>query len=398
MIWKAEEALQPTKRVMNPWEIWLWPWIAASALTRGALETGRGSMEANDGDVALPRVGEPEWSLPNHVTIELDAMRVRDFSVARSKQRSTLVVAPFALHDARIADLSSGHSLIETLRANGCSRLFLVEWKSATAKTKLRSIDSYLCDLNVAVDDIGPPVDLIGLCQGGWLSLVYAARFAGKVRRLVLAGAPIDLMAEPSLPSAEARITPEAVIDDMIRAGDGLVLGRTLLELWPREHDESAFVIDALQFPGAPANEKDRRTVETFLRWQRRTLDLPGPYFLEVFDWLFRENRIAAGRFHALGRLVDLRELRCPLFLLAGDRDSIATAGQVLAAATLTGVRPRDVETAIAPCGHLALFVGRDTLKNEWPRIARWLAERPVHEGKSPGTTRRSRVGRIPAH
>ena len=279
---KAEEALQPTKRVMNPWEIWLWPWIAASTLTRGALETGRGSMEANDGDVALPRVSEPEWASPNHVTSEFDAMRVRDFSVAWSKQRSTLIVAPFALHDARIADLSSGHSLIETLRANGCSRLFLVEWKSATAKTKLRTIDSYLCDLNVAVDDIGPPVDLIGLCQGGWLSLVYAARFAGKVRRLVLAGAPIDLMAEPSLPSAEARITPEAVIDDMIRAGDGLVLGRTLLELWPREHDESAFVIDALQFPGAPANEKDRRTVETFLRWQRRTLDLPGPYFLEV--------------------------------------------------------------------------------------------------------------------
>jgi pimeloyl-ACP methyl ester carboxylesterase len=54
----------------------------------------------------------------------------------------------------------------------------------------LRTIDSYLSDLNVAVDDIGPPVDLIGLCQGGWLSLVYAARFAGKVRRLVLAGAP----------------------------------------------------------------------------------------------------------------------------------------------------------------------------------------------------------------
>jgi len=37
----------------------------------------------------------------------VDAMRVRDFSVAWSKQRSTLIVAPFALHDARIADLSS---------------------------------------------------------------------------------------------------------------------------------------------------------------------------------------------------------------------------------------------------------------------------------------------------
>ena len=79
---KQEEAQQTTKHVMNPWEIWLWPWIAASALTRRALETGHGSMEANDGDATLPRVSEPEWASPNHVTIELDAMRVRDFSVA----------------------------------------------------------------------------------------------------------------------------------------------------------------------------------------------------------------------------------------------------------------------------------------------------------------------------
>jgi hypothetical protein len=63
---------------MNPWEIWLWPWIAASALTRRALETGHGSMEANDGDAALPRLSEPEWASSNHVTIELDVMRVRD--------------------------------------------------------------------------------------------------------------------------------------------------------------------------------------------------------------------------------------------------------------------------------------------------------------------------------
>ena len=375
---------------MNPWEIWLWPWIVASDVTRRGLEAVHGSMETNDSDAALPRVSELEWATPNHVTIELDAMRLRDFSIARSTQRSTLIVAPFALHDARIADLSSGHSLIETLRANECSRLFLIEWKSATAKTKMRTIDSYLCDLNVAVDDIGPPVDLIGLCQGGWLSLVYAARFARKVRRLVLAGAPIDVMAEPSIPSAEARITPEAVINDMIRAGDGLVLGGTLRDLWPREDDEFAFIIAALQFPGPPTSEKDRRTVETFLRWQRRTLDLPGPYFLEVFEWIFRENRIAAGRFRALGLVVDLRELRCPLFLLAGDRDPIATAGQVMATATLTGARVRDVETAIAPCGHLALFMGQDTLKNNWPRIARWLSERAVRERKSPRTTRRS--------
>jgi poly(3-hydroxyalkanoate) synthetase len=382
-------ARKTTKRVMNPWEIWLWPWIVASALVRRALETIHQSVETNDGNAVLP-LSELGWASPNHVTIDLDAMRVRDFSDAQSAQRPALIVAPFALHDARIADLASGHSLIEALRANDCCRLFLIEWKSATAKTKLRTIDSYLSDLNVAVDDIGPPVDLIGLCQGGWLSLIYAARFPGKVRRLVLAGAPIDVMAEPSLPSARAGMTPNAVIDDIIRAGNGLVLGRTLLDLWPQEDDESAFVIDALQFPGPPVNEKDRKTVEAFLRWQRRPLDLPGPYFSEVCEWVFRENRIAAGRFCALGRVVELRELHCPLFLLAGDRDSIATPGQVLAAAALTGAHARDVETAIAPCGHLALFVGQDTLKNIWPRIAHWLSDRAIHARKSRSATRGS--------
>jgi len=65
-------------------------------------------MEANDGDATLPRVSEPEWASPNHVAIDLDAMRVRDFSVLQGMGCFTLVVAPFALHDARIADLSSG--------------------------------------------------------------------------------------------------------------------------------------------------------------------------------------------------------------------------------------------------------------------------------------------------
>jgi poly(3-hydroxyalkanoate) synthetase len=119
---------------------------------------------------------KPEWTTPNRVVVDLAALRLRDFSVAQEGRHPTLVVAPFALHDAALADLAPGHSLVETLLANGCSRLFLAEWKSATMETRLHTIDTQLAALNVAVDDIGPPVDLIGLCQGGWLSLVYAAR------------------------------------------------------------------------------------------------------------------------------------------------------------------------------------------------------------------------------
>ena len=53
-------------------------------------------------------------------------------------------------------------------------------------------IDAYLSDLNLAIDDLGGRASLVGLCQAGWLAAAYAARFPGKVARLVLAGAPVD--------------------------------------------------------------------------------------------------------------------------------------------------------------------------------------------------------------
>jgi pimeloyl-ACP methyl ester carboxylesterase len=79
------------------------------------------------------------------------------------------------------------------------------------------SIDTYLADLNVAVDELTPPVDLVGLCQGGWLALVYAARFPGKVRRLVLAGAPVDVDAAESPMSRAVRGIPLSTFESLVR-------------------------------------------------------------------------------------------------------------------------------------------------------------------------------------
>lgn len=52
--------------------------------------------------------------------------------------------------------------------------------------------DTYLTDLNTAMDHLGGRVTLVGQCQGGWLSAMYARLYPEKVAALVLAGAPID--------------------------------------------------------------------------------------------------------------------------------------------------------------------------------------------------------------
>jgi poly(3-hydroxyalkanoate) synthetase len=103
-------------------------------------------------------------------------------------------------------------------------------------------------------------------------------------------------------------------------------------------------------------------------------LDLPGLYYRQVFEWIFRENRLVAGTSPALGRAIDPRKLKRSLFLLAGARDVIAPPAQVFAVATLVDTHESDIEKALAPCGHLALLMGQCTLVKEWPRIPQWLA------------------------
>ena len=204
-----------------------------------------------------------------------------------------LVCAPYALHGALIADFAPGHSLVEALQKDGVNRIYVPDWRSAVPDMRYLSIDNYLADLNVAIDEIGAPVDLVGLCQGGWLSLVYAARFPGKVRRLVLAGAPVDISTPSELSKMVAAI-PQQAFEQMVQQGDGLVSGEHMLKLWNppfNQHDVEA----VLQRNLGDGSDEARRLLDRFERWDRATLDLPGTYYLEVTDRVFRQNQIAKG-------------------------------------------------------------------------------------------------------
>jgi poly(3-hydroxybutyrate) depolymerase len=143
---------------------------------------------------------EPRWTTPNRIALELPSMRLREFS-AEGDNIATLVCAPLALHDATLTDFAPDHSLVAALRMAGLRNVFVTDWRSASPEMRFFSIDNYLADLNVVVDELGGCVNLIGVCQGGWMALVYAARYPGKIHGLVLAGAPVDIMqAHPSCP------------------------------------------------------------------------------------------------------------------------------------------------------------------------------------------------------
>ena len=322
----------------------------------------------------------PVWATRHDLRLELGTMELRDFSGADTGVPA-LICAPFALHCATIADFAPGHSVVEALRNGGVGRVFVTDWRSASEEMRFLSIDSYLSELNVAVDEVGVPVDLIGLCQGGCMAVTYAPRFPHKVRRLVLVGAPIDISAGPSLISRTTAQIPFAAFEEFVHASGGRVLGQHVLHLWGPAlgaEDERA----VLQIAPGDHSARAKDLLRHFQNWYDATVDLPGTFYLQTVSWLFKENRLAENRFIALGRRLDLSTVRHPIFMLAARDDELVNADQLLATERHLGTPKRHIEIATEPCGHLGLFLGAETLKRSWARIARWLREDLV--GKDP--------------
>ena len=350
-------------------QAWLWPLEA----TRLALHSyAQLFADQKPAPSRAPDQQPLAWTTPNAVVLELPSMRLRDFSRRPATQQPVLVCAPYALHGALIADFAPGHSLVEALQKGGVNRIYMPDWRSAVPEMRYLSIDNYLAELNVAIDEIGAPVDLVGLCQGGWLSLVYAARFPDKVRRLVLAGAPVDV-STPSEISKMVAALPQQAFEQMVQQGDGLVSGEHMLRVWNPPFSQQDVEAALQRNLGVGSDDEGRMLLDRYERWDRATLDLPGTYYLEVTDRVFRQNQIARGCFVALGRRIDLAEVRVPVFLLAGESDIVVPRDQAFATAALLGTRPAWLERASEPCGHLSLFMGRNALGHSWRRVARWL-------------------------
>ena len=354
---------------------WFWPLAAGIELGEAGIRLFRDNLEFVAELAKIEYSLEPTWATANRVVRELDTMRVRSFSSpSRARKRApAVVVAPYAGHSATITDFASGQSLVQTLQAAGLGRVLVTDWKSATESMRNYDIDKYLAELNVVVDDLGTRTHLIGLCQGGWLCAMYAARFPRKVRSLVLAGAPIDTDAGKGAIKRIAHDLPIEFFEQLVRLGNGRMPGSFMLAGWKSMHLGRQYFEKYLDLYSHIEDRNYVERTEDFERWYENPLDLPGTFYLQAIGQLFKENRLAKGTFVGLGRKLDLRDLVSPLYLLAGEQDDITPRAELFRAEFLVGTPKEQIAKTLTPGGHIGLFMSRRTLADAWPRIAGWI-------------------------
>ncbi len=349
-----------------------WPMAMAMRMLEDGAELYAKNLKFAEEEIKIHDELRPILATSNQVRLDLRTMALRDYG--QPGGIPTLVDAPHAGHTAVIADYHDGQSLVQTLLANGLGHVALTDWKSATDDMKDLEIDNYLAEVVIAIDDLGGRVNLIGLCQGGWMAAMIAARFPEKVNSLVLAGAPIDTDAGDGPIKRMAHQSPISFYEELVALGGGLMKGKYMLQGWKNMNPEQHYIQDHIDLYEHIDDPAYLAKEETFNRWYENPIDLPGRWYLQVIAQLFKENRLAKGEFIGLGRKLDLTNITCSTYLLAGAADDITTPEQVLGAAKYLGTSADRIVQETVPGGHIGLFMGARTLKEHWLRIARWIA------------------------
>jgi polyhydroxyalkanoate synthase len=273
----------------------------------------------------------------------------------------------------RVVDLLPEASLVGSLRRRGIP-VYLVDWGAPRRIDSRLDFEDYVLRLlprAAASVPAGERLDVVGLCLGGTLAALFAARFPASVRRLVTINAPIDFgRDEPHLDLLRLWVRPEHFPVERLTGAFGNMPGGLIQQgfLWQRP------VLQALKYLHAWERFGERSFADLFCAlesWSNDGVDVPGAAYRRLIRDLYRENRLARGRFTLGGRPVDLRRITCPVLVVASKSDTICPPAAARALLDLVGSEEKT--TLEVPGGHVAPFAGRRSERTLYAPLADWL-------------------------
>lgn len=312
----------------------------------------------------LLTVEKPDWQSENMVVLETEAFKLRQFTPKRSGP-PLLILGPQAGHHSCITDYAlPGQSLVELCKENTGCTIYAIEWKSADPSRRHETIDDLVQQVSECVNFIDDKVHIIGLCQAGWLSSIYASLYPGNVLSLILGGAPIDFTAGGGKLQEMVQNLPTTFYWSMVQMGFGVMNGKFIVTGFKNMNPNDRYVGDYLKLF---TNINDPKIVERshrFRRWYEYTQNVAGAWYLQAVYELFKRNRLIRGKLKVMGKYVSLKNITCPLALIAGANDDITLEPQLFNMAD--HVSGEVFKIIIPDCGHIGLFMKKQALEGYW--------------------------------
>ncbi|MGZ6226333.1 MAG: class III poly(R)-hydroxyalkanoic acid synthase subunit PhaC [Syntrophales bacterium] len=272
-------------------------------------------------------------------------------------------------------DIQDDLSLFRKLLDHGLD-LYVIDWGYPTKIDKYLTMEDYILGyMNNIVDFVkektgSDKINVLGICQGGTLSIIYSALFPEKVKNLVTMVAPVDFGCGDGLLNVWAPFMDVDLMVDVLGNIPGELLNLSFLWLKPFQ-----LIID--KYVGLLERLDDPVATQNFLRMEKWIFDSPdqaGETFRKWVKELFQENRLCNGEFELGGKRVDLKKITMPVLNMFGEQDHLVSPNCSRPLSELVG--SKDVTTLPYPVGHIGMYVSSRAQKEMAPTVARWLIEK----------------------
>jgi len=300
--------------------------------------------------------------------------------------RTPLLVIPPLMVRPYIYDLRPEHSMLRTLRNAGFD-VFVVDFGVPDREDENVRLDDYVLDyvptlIDATLRESGADgLALVGYCMGGLFSLLHVGTFEDeRVQALVTIGSPVNFKKMGVVTLAATLGAPgiDRIIDLL-----GNVPGSVSSAAFKLINGPKALTryVDLLR------NLHDENYVRGFLainHWVNDMIPYPKEAFRQMFREVVYENRLLGNSLSFGDRKCDLQRIRCPLFAIAGNADTIATPASTRGIVDLVGSQDKSFREVSG--GHVAVVAGSHAPEEVWKPIAEWLTLQLVGTGSSDGT------------
>ncbi len=284
-----------------------------------------------------------------------------------------------------ILDFSAEQSFIKGLLQAGRD-VYLLDWGYPSAADHSLSLSTYIAGyLRNCIQEIKScsrqaQVDLLGICQGGVLSLCYASLFPEDLRRLVLISTPIDFQTKGDVLSRWAQRAP---VERLVKA-QGNIPGPWLANLFrglrPFQLLGKKYLVLLDQVSRL---QPDSTWLQDFFRVEKWLLDTPdqaGKAFSQFIQIFYQQNALLRGKFVLDNYCVDLRSVTTPILNVIARDDHIVPprASRILGKYLPLAVPCQK----ILPAGHIGIYLSQKTNKRLPKMIAAWLKKKEVRKSR----------------
>ncbi|TGD63684.1 alpha/beta fold hydrolase [Tabrizicola sp. WMC-M-20] len=301
-------------------------------LTEGAAHFAHDAMKTLTGqrDPAPEgyRIGEDLACTPGQVVYRNDLIELIQYTPQTPQVHARpILIVPAWIMKYYILDLSPENSMVRYLVGQGFT-VFMISWINPASEHRDLSLEDYrkrgvMAALD-AVAGVVPEtqVQAVGYCLGGTILAIAAATMArdhdNRLASVTLMAAQVDFVeaGELLLFLDESQV---AFLEDLMWQ-QGYLDRPQMARAFAAIRAEDLIWTRAVQryFLG-------REDVPTDIGvWLSDTTRMPARMHSQYLRGLFLENRLTAGRFAVEGRVIALKDLSVPLFVIGTETDHIA--------------------------------------------------------------------------